>query len=140
MFFVASVSVALGDDSLCLGRPSGSLVFNPKDCQAFFQCRDGIANPMMCPQTAAEMWFDPVLIGCVPPGPFCSPSECYNKSKVFVSNSQSGVCGSWHYCLDGEISHSGQCPSDLSFIPETQFCTYPYCSPVIVTTTPAFNF
>lgn len=121
------VGVSVADDALCAGRPQNSFVADPTNCQAYFLCQNERAISGLCPQTPNESWFNNARQACTPPGTFCSPPPCHGRNREFVPDTAS-PCGAWHYCLDGEISHSDICPHSLSFIAESQFCTYPLCS------------
>lgn len=105
---------------------------DPEDCARFLQCdMNGTLMSLPC---VFGTFFNFQHQVCVQPDltqPSCSNWQCYGKSHVFVAGSE---CGTWSYCVDGGISHSDQCPHDLSFVEETQFCTYPFCSSSNATT------
>lgn len=115
------------DDLLCLGQVDKSFVSDPENCQRYFLCQNGRALSSACPQSPRETWFNFERQACTDPGPFCNNSVCNRKSKIFVADADRG-CGNWHFCVEGQISHSGQCPFDLSFDAFLQYCTYPFCS------------
>ena len=104
------------------------MVADPKDCRMYYVCRgDQPAYHAMCPQTPLPTLFNFNLQACTNTANTCVPDPCYNETGIFVPD-VSGICGYWHFCLEGDVSHSGQCPHNLSFDPITQFCTYPHCS------------
>lgn len=122
------VASATALDELCLNKGQNTFVAHPDDCQKYILCQNGRAIEDRCPQPAgSEIWFDPIRQACAPPGNFCSPPPCTGHDRRFVSDPAS-ECGGWIYCLNNEISHSETCPYGLSFVPETQYCTYPVCS------------
>lgn len=127
LLLTALVAVSAEFDELCVGQAQNSFVAHPDSCQKYVLCQNGRGIVDLCPQANKETWFDPIRRACATPGPFCTPPPCTGNDRVFVADTTTG-CGSWHFCLDGEISHSMTCPDGLSFVPESQFCTYPLCA------------
>lgn len=122
---VATLSAAL--DDLCAGKPQNSFIAFPGDCEKYILCQNERALPDRCDQSRGETWFDPNRSACAPPGDFCAGAPCRGRSRVFVADPSSD-CGGWIFCLDGEPSHNDICPYNLTFQPETQYCTYPVCA------------
>lgn len=121
-------------DALCAGQAQNSFIAYPENCEMYILCQNGKALPASCPlEKGTQTWFDPIRQGCAFPGDFCTPPPCTNKDRVFVAD-PSSECGGWIYCLGGQPSHSAVCPHSLSFVAESQICTYPYCP---ATTNPA---
>lgn len=132
---MAQAQIDEGLNPLCAGVANNRFVAHPDDCQMYILCQNELALPARCPQpadaTKPEIWFDPTTEVCRKEGAFCAAPVCRGKDRVFVADPNS-ECGGWIYCLGEEEGHNASCPYGLSFVPETQFCTYPLCASAAV--------
>jgi hypothetical protein len=119
--FDPSIYCAIVPENSKLGSIEGN-------CQQYFTCSKGKANPNTCPSGQlydkdSQICKTASLVNCP------SSNPCAGVNDGFVS--VPGSCTNYYYCQNGVKKAEGVCPNGSNFV--NGFCTYDPCSPTTAT-------